>query len=63
MKELIIKLIDYVETKREANPRLFKVLIIGLWFIAPLEMACIKLGIFGYNKIKQYNKSSLDRLK
>lgn len=59
MKNQIINLINYIETKREANPKLFKVLWYILWCAAPIEMSCIKLGVFGYKKIKSYDNKEV----
>lgn len=55
MKKLLINLINKIEMNRIKHPKTFKLVMILLWVIAPLEMACIKLGIFGYTKINQYN--------
>ena len=63
MKVLILRFINYIDSTKESNPRLFKILYILLWFIAPIEMACIKLGIFGYKKIKEHNKPNLEELR
>ena len=65
MKNIFINFIDRLEQIRESKPRLFKILFYTLWAIAPIEMCCIKLGIFGYKKLKKkfYFNSTLEDLK
>ena len=63
MKNYIIKIINYLETKKESNPKTFKILLILLFFIAPIEMVSIKLGILGYKKLKSYNKKVIKEMK
>ena len=63
MKNYIIKMINYLETKKESNPKTFKILYIALFCIAPIEMISIKLGIFGYKKLKSYNDKVIREMK
>ena len=63
MKNYIIKIINYLETKKESNPKTFKILYITLFFIAPIEMISIKIGIFGYKKLKSYNNKVIKEMK
>ena len=65
MKNQIIKLINYVDSKKQSNPKLFKVLYISLWMVAPLEMLCFKMGWFGFKKLQKkfYFNSTLEDLK
>ena len=60
MKELILRFITYIDSIKESQTILFKILYILLWFLAPIEMICIKLGILGYKKIKHYHKSNIE---
>jgi len=65
MKNIITNLINKIEQFRESKPRVFKVLYVSLWCIAPIEMLCIRLGVFGYKKLqkKYYFNSTLEELK
>ena len=63
MKNYIIKMINYLETKKESNPKTFKILYISLFCIAPIEMISIKLGILGYKKLKSYNNKIIREMK
>lgn len=59
MKNHITNIINYIERRKETNPRLFKILYYGLFLIAPIEMLCIKLCLFGYKKVKTYNNKTI----
>uniref|UniRef100_A0AAT9J7J4 ORF20 n=1 Tax=Nitrosopumilaceae spindle-shaped virus TaxID=3065433 RepID=A0AAT9J7J4_9VIRU len=62
---IILKLINYIDSKKESNPKLFKFLLICLWLVAPAEMLCIRLGWFGFKKLQKkfYFNSTLEKLK
>ena len=58
MKKLVVDLCNKLEAIQKSNPKLFRVGYIILWCVAPIEMLCIKMGIFGYKKFKmQYQMS------
>ena len=58
MKKLVIDLVNKLEAIQKSNPRLFKIGIITLYCVAPIEMLCLKLGVMGYKKFKiQYYMS------
>ena len=61
----IIRLVNYMEKFKKEKPILYKTLYIMLWCAAPIEMLCIKLGLFGYKKYKQnqIKKTTLEELK
>lgn len=54
-----------MEMFRESRPKTFRILYYALWVFAPIEMCCIKLGIFGYKKLRinEYNKSVMENMK
>ena len=58
MKKLVVDLVNKLEAIQKSNPKLFRIGFIILWVIAPIEMLCLKLGLFGYRKFKmQYYMS------
>ena len=58
MKRLVMDLVNKLQDIQESNPKLFRIGFIILWCIAPIEMLCLKLGLFGYKKFKmQYYMS------
>lgn len=58
MKKLVVDLCNKLEAIQKSNPKLFRIGFIILWCVAPIEMLCIKLGVFGYKKFKmQYYMS------
>lgn len=64
MKKLIINLINKIEMNRTKKPKTFKIIMITLYCIAPIEMLCLKLGILGYKKLNnKYSKKIQEDLK
>ena len=61
MKKLVINLVNRLQDIQESNPKLFRIGLIILWCVAPIEMLCLKLGLFGYKKFKMQYYLSRER--
>lgn len=61
----ILRFITFLEGIRDNRPILYKSLYYALWVTMPIEMLCIKLGLFGYKKFKenQFSNKTLERLR
>ena len=58
MKKLVVDLCNKLEAIQKSNPKLFRIGIITLYCIAPIEMLCLMFGLLGYRKFKmQYYMS------